>query len=125
MFGLLIDRLDDPKVAEGLLGALGEPSLLERLVAAAAATNRQPADILAATVRGFLDGASDDHWLQLIGLMNRAEDPGLAALRAILKAALPTTQGSDPSTDAARQGTSLPTQTESPPSSGLNKGHGG
>jgi hypothetical protein len=45
---------------------------------------------MASTVHGFLDTASDDHWLQLVGIMNRARDPGLAAIRAILDKALPS-----------------------------------
>jgi hypothetical protein len=36
-----------------------------------------------------LETASDDHWLQLVGIMNRAPDPGLAAVRAIPARALP------------------------------------
>ncbi|WP_281004751.1 hypothetical protein [Mesorhizobium hawassense] len=38
-----------------------------------------------------MDTASDDLWTQLIGIMNRAQDPGLAAMRAILDKALPRT----------------------------------
>ena len=45
--------------------------------------------LVASAVRSFLDTASDDLWTQLIGIMNRAEDPGLAAMRAILTKAFP------------------------------------
>lgn len=89
MLGRLIDSLDDPKVALGLVEALGDPALSERLTAAAQAANRPAAEIMSSTVRGFLDTASDDHYVQLVGIMSRAEDPGLAALRAILVSALP------------------------------------
>lgn len=89
MLGRLIESLDDPTVALDLVGALGEPSLLRRLAAAAAADARPPAELIASAVRGFLDTGSDDHWLQLVGIMNRADDPGLAALRAILEKVLP------------------------------------
>jgi hypothetical protein len=89
MLGKLIDSLDNPKVALGLLAALNESSLHARLAAAADTAARPPADIVASTVRGFLDSASDDDWVQLVGVMNRAEDPGLAALRAILEKSLP------------------------------------
>jgi hypothetical protein len=89
MLGRLVDSLDDPKVAQGLLDALGDPALSERLAAAAQTAGRPAADVMSATVRGFLDNASDDHWVQLVGIMSRAEDPGLAALRAILASALP------------------------------------
>ncbi|MDT3376938.1 hypothetical protein RNI52_06315 [Labrys neptuniae] len=89
MFGRLIESLDDPTAALNLVGALGEPSLLRRLAVAADAEARAPAELIASAVRGFLDTASDDHWLQLVGIMNSAEDPGLAALRAILDKVLP------------------------------------
>lgn len=89
MLGQWLDSLDDPKVALGLVAALDDPSLARRLVAAADAAGRAPADVVASTVRGFLDTASDDHWLQLVGIMSRAEDPGLAAVRVILRTVLP------------------------------------
>jgi hypothetical protein len=89
MFGRLIDTLDDPKVALSLVAGLDEPALLARLALAADEAKRPPAEVLASAVRGFLDTASDDHWLQLVGIMSRAQDPGLAAMRAILTKALP------------------------------------
>jgi hypothetical protein len=89
MLGNLIASLEDPRVAMGLVEAFDEPVLLTRLAAAAEASGRLPAEILGSAVRNFLDTASDDHWTQLIGLMNRAKDPGLAAMRAILEKSLP------------------------------------
>jgi hypothetical protein len=89
MLGNLIASLEDPGVAMGLVAAFEEPVLLTRLAAAAEASDRLPAEIVGSAVRNFLDTASDDHWTQLIGLMNRAEDPGLAAMRAILEKSLP------------------------------------
>lgn len=88
MLGKLIESLDDPAVTLKLIAALGDPALETRLAAAADAAGRPVADIVATTVRNFLNSASDDHWVQLIGIMNRAQDPGLAALRAILSSAL-------------------------------------
>ncbi|NLH83626.1 MAG: hypothetical protein GX458_22690 [Phyllobacteriaceae bacterium] len=88
MLGRLIDDLDEPETAARLLRTLEEPDLVGRLEARAAEAGRPVADVLADTVHGFLDEASDEDWLRLIGLMNRAEDPGLAAVRAILGAAL-------------------------------------
>ncbi|TPN51515.1 hypothetical protein [Mesorhizobium sp. B1-1-7] len=89
MLGNLIASLEDPRVAMGLVEAFDEPVLLTRLAAAAEASGRLPAEIVGSAVRNFLDTASDDHWTQLIGLMNRAKDPGLAAMRAILEKSLP------------------------------------
>lgn len=89
MLGALIATLDDPEVSARLLSALDAPALSTRLNAASAADGRTPPEMMAALVWRFLDTATDDHFVQLIGIMNRAEDPGLAAVRAILAAALP------------------------------------
>ena len=88
MLGKLIDSLDDPVVAMNLVAALTDPELEARLANAAEAEGRPTADVVATIVRNFLNAASDDHWVQLIGIMNRVKDPGLAALRAILASEL-------------------------------------
>jgi hypothetical protein len=89
MLGQLIESLDDPAAASTLLTALDDPAILARLSAAAEMGGEAPADILASHVRGFIETASDDLWTQLIGIMSRSEDPGLAAVRAILNKTLP------------------------------------
>ncbi len=89
MFGALLSTLEDPQVCERLLSTLDAPSLSARLTAAAQAEGRAPAQVMAARVWHFLDTASDDHFVQLMGIMNQARDPGLAAVKAILAATLP------------------------------------
>jgi hypothetical protein len=91
MLGALIDSLDDPVVAEKLLVRLDAPSLGRRLEEAAAREGAPVAQVMASTLRYFMETASEDYWVQLIGIMSRAEDPGLAAIRAILTKALPET----------------------------------
>jgi hypothetical protein len=93
MLGNLIASLDDPKVAMSLLAALDEPALLSRLGVAAEESGRLPTDIVGSAVRNFMETAPDDLWTQLISAMNRAEDPGLAAMRVILEKALPQDPG--------------------------------
>ena len=93
MLGRLIDDLDDPSVVLDLVAALDAPDLLARIGRAAEAEGLTPSAYLAASVRTFVDEASDDIWLQLVGIMNRAEDPSLAAMRAILEAVLPASKG--------------------------------
>ena len=93
MLGKLIDDLDDPNVVLDLVAALDAPDLLARIGRAADAEGLTPSAYLAASVRTFVDEASDDTWLQLVGIMNRAEDPSLAAMRAILEAVLPVNKG--------------------------------
>ncbi|AZO23582.1 hypothetical protein EJ070_24830 [Mesorhizobium sp. M1E.F.Ca.ET.045.02.1.1] len=89
MLGDIIASLEDPKAAMAIVAAFKEPGLAARLTAAADASGRSPADIVGSAVRNFVDTASDDLWTQLIGIMNRAQDPGLAAMRAILEKTLP------------------------------------
>lgn len=89
MLGHLIASLDNPAVTERLIAALGDKALEERLARAALCAGRPQSEIAAEAVRGFLVAASDDQWVQLIGIMGRAKDPGLAAIRAILLKALP------------------------------------
>ncbi|RUV83957.1 hypothetical protein EOA75_28830 [Mesorhizobium sp. M1A.F.Ca.IN.022.07.1.1] len=89
MLGDIIASLEDPQAAIAIVAAFDEPILLARLAAVADASGRPPADIVGSAVRNFVDTASDDLWTQLIGLMNRAQDPGLAAMRAILEKTLP------------------------------------
>lgn len=85
MFGELIARLDRPEVAAEALAALQDHELEAMIRQFAAANDMTIAACMAGMVRGFLDQADDDAWLQLVGIMGRAEDPGLVALGAILR----------------------------------------
>jgi len=89
VLGKLLDSLDDPIVVQKLVAALSDLTLEKRIETAAEAAGRPVPDFVATTVRHFLNAASDDHWVQLVSIMNRAKDPGLAALRAILSSELP------------------------------------
>jgi hypothetical protein len=89
MLGDLISSLDEPEVALGLLARFDDPALLGRLSAVAESAGQSPSEIVSSAVRSFIDTAPDDLWTQLIGIMSRAEDPGLAAMRAILLKAFP------------------------------------
>ncbi|CDX53670.1 conserved hypothetical protein [Mesorhizobium plurifarium] len=89
MLGDIIASLEDPRAATAIVAAFDEPALAARLTAAADVSGRSPAEIVGSAVRNFIDTASDDLWTQLIGIMNRAPDPGLAAMRAILEKTLP------------------------------------
>jgi hypothetical protein len=96
MLGRLIASLDDPAVAAGLVAAVDDPALLGRLAEAAKAAGRPEEALVASAVRHFVDTAPDDLWTQLIGIMNRADDPGLAAMRAILTKAFPPMEATRP-----------------------------
>ena len=92
MFGDLIAHLHRPEVAAAALESLPDPDLASRVEAAAEAAGLETPDFVAALVRGFMDHADDDRWLQIVGIMGRSEEHGLAALEAILR------QGLEPST---------------------------
>jgi hypothetical protein len=88
MLGQLIDSMDDPEVALGLVTAFEEPSLLARLAAAAEGW-LTPCQCRNAGGARLPRHGSDDQWLRLVGIMSHAPDPGLAATRAILEQVLP------------------------------------
>lgn len=85
MFGELIAQLDRPEIAAEALAVLQDNELESTIRRYAAANDIAVADCMAGIVKSFLDQANDDAWLQLVGIMGRSEDPGLAALGAILR----------------------------------------
>lgn len=84
MLGDLINSLDHPDVAAALLATL-DPIVAASIAERAAATALTPPDFMAGAVRDFVERADDDRWFQLLTIMRKAEDPGLAAVHAILK----------------------------------------
>lgn len=85
MFGELIAQLDRPEIAAEALAVLEDEELESTIRRYAAANDIAVADCVAGIVRGFVDQADDEAWVQLVGIMARAKDPGLAALGAILR----------------------------------------
>jgi hypothetical protein len=51
----------------------------------AAAASMPLADFVAGAVREFLDNADDDQWFQLLTIVRKSDDPGLAAVQTILR----------------------------------------
>ncbi|SDR59370.1 hypothetical protein SAMN05519103_06402 [Rhizobiales bacterium GAS113] len=84
MLGDLIANLDRPGVAAAVLTTL-DPTLAARIEQRAAAASMTTADFTAGAVREFVDRANDELWLQLLTVMRKAEDPGLAAIQTILQ----------------------------------------
>lgn len=83
MLGDLIANLDNPDVAAAVLATM-DPIVVTRIERRAAAATMTVADFAAGAVREFVDRADDERWLQLLTVMRKAEDPGLAAIQAIL-----------------------------------------
>ena len=83
MLGDLIANLDRPDVTAAVLATM-DPIVATRFEQRSAAAAMVAADFAAGAVRDFVDRADDEHWAQLVTIMRKAEDPGLAAIQAIL-----------------------------------------
>lgn len=84
MLGDLIAQLDRPEVVEAVLATMSPP-LRTRLEDRAAQFSMTIEDFAAGAVREFVERADDDLWFQLLTIMRKAEDPGLAAVQTILR----------------------------------------
>ncbi len=84
MLGDLIANLDRPGVAAAVLTTL-DPILIAQIEQRAEAAAMAVADFTAGAVREFVERADDMLWLQLLNIMRKAEDPGLAAIQSILR----------------------------------------
>ena len=83
MLGDLIANLDRPDVTAAVLATM-DPVAATRIEQRSAAAAMAAADFAAGAVRDFVDRADDEHWAQLVTIMRKAEDPGLAAIQTIL-----------------------------------------
>ena len=89
MLGKILTSLTTAAAAEEALAAISDPGLLARVRAEASTHNVTPGAFTAAAIRHQLDHAGEESWLDLIGLMSRSPQPGVAALTAILGQAFP------------------------------------
>lgn len=81
MLGEILARLTDETTAvETILGA-GDLALLSAVKEQAAAEGLDLAACVTQTVQRYTHEASDEEWVTLIGLMNRANDPGAICLK--------------------------------------------
>jgi hypothetical protein len=81
MLGDILARLTDETTAvETILGA-GDLTLLTVVKERAAAEGLDLAACVTQTVQRYTHEASDEEWVTLIGLMNRADDPGAVCLK--------------------------------------------
>jgi len=84
LLGDLIARFQDHGTVDEMLLSLGDLALTARVVALAADNGISAGELAAQSVGRFVDDASDDEWLTLIGQMSRAADPGTEFLRRML-----------------------------------------
>ena len=88
LLGDVISRFEDEAFVNETLLALGDLALTAQVIASAAENNVSTGEFAAQSVGQFVNGATDEEWATLIGLMSRADDPGQIFLRRVLSNAL-------------------------------------
>ncbi len=83
---LIADEAAAPRLLTWL--AATDQGLLDRVQVAAGAAGGEAADWVRLTVADFVKGGDDEAWTRVISAAQGAEDPALAALRAILSSRL-------------------------------------
>lgn len=85
MLGQVLERLGDEAFATEAMIALGDLALLAEVDQAARDVDETPAIYAAFAALRFAGHASDDDWLALMTAMERADDPGAACLKQMLR----------------------------------------
>jgi hypothetical protein len=84
MLGELIAQLNRPDVTDSVLMTL-DADLREQIERRAAATSMPVADFAAGAVHEFVERAGDELWFQMLTIIRKSADPGLAAIQTILE----------------------------------------
>src|SRR5262245_13044078 len=87
LLGDVIARFENEAVLSETLFALDDLALMARIATLAAEDNLSVGEVATHAIGRFVNGASDEEWLTLIGQMSRAEDPGQVFLRHALSSA--------------------------------------
>ena len=88
LVGDIIAHLDDEAVAAEALVQLNDLVLLGRVREASSQAGVAPGAFAARAVRLFSDGAADEDWITMLGIMGQSAEPGLACLRRMVEFAL-------------------------------------
>ncbi len=88
LLGNVLAKFEDAAFATEALFTLDDIVLTTRIGEAAAVEELTPGEFAVQSIGRFVNGASDEEWLTLIGLMSRAENPGQVFLRRILSNAV-------------------------------------
>lgn len=88
LLGEQIARVEDETIAAETLLGLGDLTLTARVTEAATRDGVTPGAFIAESVGCFVQGASDEDWLTLVGLISRADNPGQVFLMRVLHAVL-------------------------------------
>lgn len=86
--GELITSLEREETGESMLAALGDLVLFSQVRAMGEAYGESIGAYVATSARRFAASAGDETWLSMVGAMERAPEPGQAALQRILRWAL-------------------------------------
>jgi hypothetical protein len=93
LLGDVIAHFEDEAFVSETLFALKDLPLAARVMTLAAESNVSAGEFAAQSVGQFVNAASDEEWLTLVGLMSRAENPGQVFLQRVLSNALLHRQG--------------------------------
>ena len=83
MLGDLIAQLDQPNITASVLTTINS-DIAGRIERHAAAASMTVEDFVSGAVRDFVDRAGDDLWFQLLTIVRKSGDPGVAAVQSIL-----------------------------------------
>ena len=84
LLGDMIAKFEDEAFVNETLIALDDLALTARVFALAAEHNVSASEFAAESVGKFVNGASDEEWVTLIGQMSRADNPAYVFLRRAL-----------------------------------------
>lgn len=90
LLGDVIARLEDETIAIETLAHLDDLALVAEMTRRAESAGLSLGGYVTWAVRHFADTAPDDEWVQLMGVLGRAEDPGAACLKRAFAYALAT-----------------------------------
>ncbi len=90
LLGEVIARFDDEAAANEALLSLGDLALMLWVTVFAAEQRITAGQLAMQAVGDFVNSASDEDWLTLVGQMSRAQDPGAVFLRRALSSAAPS-----------------------------------
>ncbi len=83
VLGDVIARLEDKAIASETLAHLDDLALVAEMTRCAERAGLSLGSYATWAVRHFADTAPADEWVQLIGILGRAEDPGAACLKQV------------------------------------------
>jgi hypothetical protein len=88
LLGDMIARFQDEAFVGETLFSLDDLALTARVVALAAESNVSAGEFAVQSVGRFVNGASDEEWLTLVGQMSRSDNPGEVFLLRVLSHAV-------------------------------------